>query len=156
VDNTNDRRPRIQDRLASKLLIFGVIGVGLGYATYWYHLHTQAAVAKYTRDQMQAGFEAGVEHLDTAIEAFRNWCLAECAVPYADDKAACQAYLDEIVLIQNHVDAEPGMGSDQSLVDQQHAKLDRYRKEAELWIRQGKATGEPTIIRPASHTQSEK
>lgn len=84
------------------------------------------------------------QHAKNDIHLGRNWCLAECAVPFSDHAAACRRYADEAFRIIEAVN-NPRLPSPFA------EQMDRFKQEAENWLAAGTATGEPEKLSYSTH-----
>jgi hypothetical protein len=132
--------PRFQFRLRTLMIVVTLLAVACGGSAFiwrWYWARKNAdALYAHWQDGNSITLLLGNDRLFfPRIIARRNWCLAECAVPFANRAAACRRYADavfiEIKLAENESPPTPYAES-----------LDRYKQEAEKWLVAGMATGE--------------
>jgi hypothetical protein len=138
-----------QFRLRTLMILIAVAGSACAFAAHWRRTAQVADTARIERDVLYVRYDAGLERPESAINAFRNWCLSECNVPFADRAGACGAYA---AMIQHCIKR----WQDQCFLP--HDKVDDvvaqnlkdYQTEAAEWLAHGTALGTPSTLKPLS------
>ena len=143
-------RRRFQFRLRTLMIGVTLAAVVCGGTAfyrnrYWARKHADELYAEWQAEKAVGSQDTRTNQFCfPRIVAGRNWCLAECAVPFSDHAAACRRYADAMVI-------EIKMAKDLLLPSPYAEYLDRHKQEAEDWLAAGTATGEPEQLPYSTH-----
>jgi hypothetical protein len=135
-----------QFRLRTLMIVIALAGSACAFAAHWRRTVQAAETARLERDKLYIRYDAGLERPELAIKAFRNWCLSECDVPFADRAGACGAYAAMIQHCIKRYQDQCFLPHDR--VDDIVAQnLKDYETEATGWLTHGTASGIPSTLK---------